>query len=230
MLEVRDASVRARMRVLRDDGPAISNAAFAGKLVWYAGVAALAQPIVYGMAAATSDLLHLDHHLWIGKLTRGFSGDDLLRAVRRRPSAAQMALLRRRLATAHARLCAARREVAERVVEALPPSLEVLGGAARPHAWWLLPVASRTPDLLVARLRAVGFDATRGGGVLAVVDRPDARCPDPIRVRRAVARAVYVPVAAGLSVADVDRLIVALRDSAPPVADLHAPCATPEVR
>lgn len=99
---------------------------------------------------------------------RSFSGRTLAPALRKRPSAALLTLLERRLAQDIYARTAARSAAGESLRSALLPTVPLVGGSARRRDHWVVGVESAEPAELVERLRAAGFDATRRSSLVAL--------------------------------------------------------------
>ncbi len=225
---VRDGALATQLRARNAALPRRSRASFLVKVGRYALLLGLTRPGVYGAAAALADATGVDFDAAINAATRSFRGVDLLDAIRARPSRAQLALLRRRLSSPESSGARRRAAVGRRVAAALPPGLWLVGGAHADHCHWLFPVSSAAPDLLVARLRDAGFDATRGGTTLSPVRQGDARAPQVEAVFRSI---VYLPVDSHLSDQGVAALLDTLAQLSPPEAEraplhLHGPRAS----
>lgn len=215
LLVVRDPSMLRRMRAMRDGQPAIANRAFLGKVLKYAALKPLSHPRAYGLLVATLGALGLDVDGTLNHLTRSFRGTDLLGAIRRQPSVAQLALLRLRLQGDAAAVCDARRRLGETLGQRLPENLALLGRGAAAHTHWLFPIVAPDPRGLIAHLAEAGIDATQARDTLALVpppeDRPHLRASAMSRVMPGV---VYLPVDPGLRDTDVERLVAALQAAA----------------
>jgi perosamine synthetase len=208
LLRVRDAALRAEMLAIQAGWPRQEGGAWARKVLRGAALRALSAPALMGAAAAAVEASGRRWDEVIMAASRGFPGGDLLGQISRRPSAGLVSLLRRRVADTGPNHLDARREGAQWLVERLPAG-SVLGERARRPTWWLLPVLAREPAALVARLRALGFDATTGGTSLAVV--PAVGRGGDARMARLMAQVVYVPDPGAMPPAARAALLEALR-------------------
>lgn len=206
---VRDAGLLDRMRRGHEQWPEQPPRAYLVRVVKYAALNALASRPLYtafsfGVRAAGGDLDAL-----VNQLTRGFRGADILPSIRRRPAAALLRLLARRLGQDVARL-PANEARARAVLSALGTEGACPGASVRPHSFWLLPILCSKPAETIALLRRRGFEATRGRSFV-VVGGESGAVPEAARIYE---HAVYVPLYPAMSDSAVERLSAALREAA----------------
>lgn len=207
VLLVRDRRLRERMRHRqRHEWPVQSSAAYAAKLVKGAVMLAIGHPRVYPVFVRGADRLTGDHDRVVRTLSRGYADEDLLRLIRRRPSCALLAMMVHRVRTYPPQRVAARGRAGAVLAAALDPDVLQLGGLAAGHTYWLFPVVSRDPDLLVRAGRAAGFDLTRGSSTLVALDGSGER------VSEAMASVVYLPAYAGMTETDLRRLAAVVNE------------------
>jgi dTDP-4-amino-4,6-dideoxygalactose transaminase len=200
VLLVRDAELRGRMRDLQERWPVQAGRTYVGKLVAGAAMLALGHPRVYPSAVRLMDAVAGDYDGVVRVLSRSFPDDDLLDRLRRRPSAALLALMAHRLHTYDPGRVEARRRAGTLLAGALDARVPYLGRLRSGSTHWLFAVVSRDPEALVAAGRAAGFDLTRGSSTLVALD---PRC---VRAEAAMADVVYLPAYAGIAAADLHRL------------------------
>jgi len=191
LLRVRDPGLRARMKELHAGYPRQSRAAYLGRLLKYSGLKLLSLRMPYTLFVSACRFLGKNHDSIIGGATRSFAGSELLRALRRRPAAALLALLERRLRRFDPRAIDERMALAQALF-AQYPGLARPGVRAAIHTHWVVPVCSATPEALLRDLWRAGFDATRGATSLYVAP------PAPAEAARVMAQVVYVPVNRGM--------------------------------
>jgi perosamine synthetase len=191
LLRVRDAELCARMKRLQAGYARQTRAQYAARVAKYAGLKLLSGRVLYTLFVAGCRLLGKSHDSVIGGATRSFAGAELLHAIRRRPCAALLALLERRLRRFDPRAIDERVALAQAFF-ARHPGLARPGSRAALHTHWVVPVCSAAPDKLLRRLWCAGFDATRGATSLYVVS------PPPREADRIMAQVVYVPVDSGM--------------------------------
>lgn len=200
VLLVRDPRLRDRMRAGQQAWPRQTRPAYAAKLLTGLALLALAPPRVYPVFVRVADLLTGDHDRLVRRLSRGYRDADLLRQLRRRPSAPLLAVLARRLRRYDPGRVRDRARAGQVLADALDPAVVRLGaGAQRPTAW-LVAVISADPAALVAAGRHAGFDLTCGSSTLVALDE-SCRC-----AHRAMAGVVYLPAYQGIPDRDLRRL------------------------
>jgi dTDP-4-amino-4,6-dideoxygalactose transaminase len=211
--------VRARLAAYRP----LSDGWFLRRTAKYALLKTLNRPRAYGLVLGAIRAAGHDPESVIGGLARGFAGGDLLARIRRAPPPRLLALLARRLRDAappHGRQARA-----EAVLGALRQPLAAAVPRAPGATWWLCPVLSHDPDRLVAELRRLGFDATRGATSLRALEAPAASAPQARRLMREV---VYLPVTPYLTGEASRRLAAAVRriEGVRPEDALHSEAVT----
>ena len=141
-----------------------------------------------------------DYDRVIRQVSRGFDDRSLIAGIRRRPSAALLTMMARRLGGYDPHRTPARGWP----VNSSPPGSirgsSISAVSAAGHTHWLFPVVSREPDALVTAGRAAGFDLTRGSSTLVAVD---PNCAEASRAMRGV---VYLPAYHPMPAAALARL------------------------
>lgn len=222
VLMVTDDALRAKLLEIQARYPRQSRRTFLARVVKVASLKAVSGPrAFYGLVSA-SRLIGRDLDAIILRSTRGFSGPDILSLIRSRPSIPQLALLARRLRRFDALQVAHRRALAESFAASLSPQVDRPGKRAAEHSHWLFPIETTGPDALVRRLAHEGFDATRGGASLHVVEPPMSR-PDgcALRATRTLSRVVYLPVHRGVPAASLEFLAEIVNASTAPNREIE---------
>jgi dTDP-4-amino-4,6-dideoxygalactose transaminase len=193
---VSDAEVRARMREMLTSAPPQSRGEFAARVLRAGGLRLVGSRPVYSAFVACCGLLGLRHDEVLRRSARSIRTDDFLAAIRRRPSAALLALLARRLARSPTRHIARRAERGETVLRRLAEHVMVPGSGAAVRTHWVLPVCVDDRDAVMARLRSAGFDPAPAGSVTVIGPAP--------RLHEMEERLLYVPVGADFSDHELD--------------------------
>ncbi|HEX4142389.1 MAG TPA: DegT/DnrJ/EryC1/StrS family aminotransferase [Pirellulales bacterium] len=214
LLRVGDRALLARMRVLQSAWPGQSPVRFAAKIVKYAALKFLSGPRVFSCFVRACRHLGRDYDRLLNGWVRGFAAADLLDRLRRQPSAPLLALLFHRLRTFDAARLAQRAAKGELLAahlqkrcqepfrDSVPgtvfdPAVELLGGQAHAqthrHTHWVFPILCDEPERLIAALVAAGFDANRGGSMVALPAPPDRLDLHPSAAARSISRLVYLP-------------------------------------
>ncbi|HEX8508818.1 MAG TPA: DegT/DnrJ/EryC1/StrS family aminotransferase [Propionibacteriaceae bacterium] len=187
VLMVTDPALRRRMQDRQRTYPIQRSTAYAAKLIKAAVLLGLGVPMAYARVTRALQVITGDYDAVVRTLTRGFSDERLLAAIRCQPSTALLALMRHRFETYDSTRLAARQRAGDLLAAALGPQVQHLGGSGRQHSHWLFPVTSHDPDALVAAGRAAGFDLTRGSSTLVALD------PCCVMAAAAIRDVVYLP-------------------------------------
>ncbi len=213
---VRDPKLRERMRALRDAQPRQTRRHHARRLAKGAFLAALSRRAPFTLLARAARALGVDFESFLHGATRGFAGEELAPAIRRRPSAPLLALLARRLrGQGCAHRVARRRDFAEALLQSMPLDLRV-GARAEVRTHWVVPLRTPRPDELVSDLRAAGFDATRRSSLVALEPPPGRAAPN--YARGLLAELVFVPAYPAIGSRGLARLGGVLRATLQPAS------------
>lgn len=211
---VRDPALLQRMHAIHAEYSTVESADFSRKARKYLGVQGFRSPLFYGAVAGIASRGRDGLDGFISRTVKGFraaSSDDLLPQLRRRPSGAQIALLRRRLDRSDGKRLSERTERGELLQEELSLVCDVLGRAQLKRTHWLFAVLDDDPGSLIARLRAEGFDATQGATTIGPLRAPHRRKEfEPHVIRRAMSRAVFIPAYPEMPSRDAARLVNAI--------------------
>jgi dTDP-4-amino-4,6-dideoxygalactose transaminase len=214
VVRVADASLRSRMEELQGRYPLQARTAYARRVLKYTGLSLLGRPRAYSAFARSLARRGDDLDRVINGSVRGFTDNDLLPAIRLRPSAPLLALLARRLTRFDSGRLQRRADAGERVADALPPSLFQPGRSAQRKTHWVFPVVSGSPPRLVDVLRHEGFDAARATSGIGVVEAPSDRPElEPREAQRMLGGIVFLPAYPELA-DDLPRLIAAVAAAA----------------
>ena len=160
---------------------------------------AASHPRALGIVIAMASALGADSSQWIHGLTRNVAHDAFIAGIRRRPCAALLGMLHRRLEHGTA-LVSRRVEAGRTLMAALGPDVEVPGRAADPHGYWMFPVLSDDPDTVSASVRDRGFDAMSGR--LSAVSDGETATPGADRL----SDALYIPFDPAMPREELERL------------------------
>jgi dTDP-4-amino-4,6-dideoxygalactose transaminase len=214
VLCVRDPEVLSQMRARQASQPVQSRGAYAQRILKYAALKALTNPLLYGMFANLLLASGKDIDRVIQGSVRGFAGGEFFVKIRRQPSAPLCALIARRLAASAAgcgRRVRDRMHCALALRAKIAGAVEIPGADATFHSYWVFAIQSRDPARTVASLRERGFDATSVAS-LSVVPAPHGREHlEPRQARQILERTVYVPVYPELPEREIDAMADILR-------------------
>lgn len=209
LLRIRDESLRDRMRSLQREFPVQSRSAWFRRVLRFAGLKFVSSRCVNGLVMRGCRWFGRSYDDVIGGAVRGFAGEFDISRFRRRPSAALLRLLLRRLRRFSMKRLQRRAELGARLREAISPDVSRPGGAAGHHDYWVFPVLADDPQELAERLQAAGFDTARPTSLCVVelpVDRLDMA---PTTAQQLMERVVFVPMYPELS----DRALAKLADA-----------------
>jgi dTDP-4-amino-4,6-dideoxygalactose transaminase len=220
VLHVRDPDLLERMRRAQERWPVQRRRHYAGRLLKALGLVILGRPLLYGLLARACDLLGRDLNDLVNGAVRAFpasrnASGELFSRIRRRPSAALLAMLARRLRTFDGARLARRAAAGERVAWRLAVALQHPGTFAPSRTHWLFPVVAPDPQGLISRLRRQGFDASRATSNIAPVPAPpDLSHLAPEEASRMMSSVVFLPVYPELPEEALDELRDALEEAA----------------
>jgi dTDP-4-amino-4,6-dideoxygalactose transaminase len=203
LIRVRDAELRECMHSTLDSDPVQPTSEHLRRLFNYGALKVSSTPHLFGMFIAVLEELGVDHQEVIHKLTRSVSPADLLTRIRRQPCAALLALLERRLEQGDDGV-ARRTELGRSLFDALGPEVELPTRKADLHAYWLVPVLMREPEVLARILLGEGFYPMSGRlEVVADNNAPDTISPG---AERLVAESVYLSFDPQMPACELERL------------------------
>ncbi len=212
ILRFRDGELCQRVRQCQSRWPLQCRRQFAARLTRMALVHLLTYRPLYTTFAAFCRATGLSHDNIVSGSVRGFAGGDLLAKTRRRPCAALLALLQRRLTSFDEHSLTKRMALAAMIAARLS-KVDRPGALAEDHTHWVFPILSDAPDELVRHLWSRGFDATRGATSLHVVQPPaDRSAMTATEAEAAFAKLVYLPLHAAMTQCDIDRLVAAVAE------------------
>ena len=158
LARVRDPTVLRAMRTLHRQQPLQGTGEYLRRVFRYGLLQAASTPRVYGAIMALAAQLGVDMNAWANRAVRSLPLGSSTASLRRRPAAANLAVLARRLAQGRAPV-ARRRAPAQALLQALGPDVRAPTRHAEPHGYWMMPVLTTAPDTLRATLSAHGFEA-----------------------------------------------------------------------
>ena len=225
ILRVRDAELRQAMATRQAAYASQSRWALLRRIAKYAGLKGLSAPAPFALLVACCQLAGLDSDRLLNSSVRGFAQGELLDQLRRRPSAALLALLERRLRRFDGERLEARIAASRAIVDALANLAEFPGFAAGNHCHWVLPIRVDEPRRLIAELRRAGFDATQGQSLCVVSPPPGRPELDPRVARDTMAGSVFLPCYPEMPSEAASRLIEVLAAFCRPPTRVSTPTA-----
>ena len=199
LARVRDPDTCAAMKRISAQDSIQPTGEYLRRVLLYGALKAASHPRAFGIAIAAADALGADASQWIHSLTRNVADDAFIASIRRRPCAALLGLLERRLGQGTSTV-SRRVEPGRTLMSSLGPDVEVPARTADPHGYWMFPVLAQNPEALSASLRDRGFDAMSAR--LAVVS--DSATPTPGAER--LSDALYIPFDPAMPREELERL------------------------
>lgn len=212
VLRVKDPKQKYRFEEIQAGYPVQPRRVFLKRIVKFIGLKLLARASLFGPFSLLCQILGTNHDDVIVSSTRGFPGEWSIERFRKRPSAPLRALLHRRLRQDHRARIQTRTQFAEAIYDRLPAE-RCPGHSAPEHVYWIIPVISDHPDRLVKRLWDNGYDATRRGSSLEVLQPPEnGDYPTPEQALSFMDNVIYLPVYPSMSEEAVKRLVNIIRE------------------
>ena len=199
LISVSDSNLLSAMRQRHSAYPRQSRGTYMCRLLKYAMLKFLSIRPVFTAMIHAFRVLGLDYNRVINNSARGFSGADLIRQIRRQPSAPLLGLLERRLRRFNPAQLRRRTSQANRLAKLIGPQTVRPGADMANHSHWVFPVLAIEPDSLIAALAASGFDATRGERLCVVNPPQDRHELEPTVARTILAQSVFLPCCSGMS-------------------------------
>ena len=199
LARVRDPDTRAAMRRISAQDGVQPTGEYLRRVLLYGALKAASYPVAFGIVIAAADALGADASQWIHGLTRNVADDAFIASIRRRPCAALLGVLERRLGQGTAPVTR-RVEPGRTLTAALGPDVKVPACAAEPHGYWMFPLLARNPEALSTFLRDRGFYAMSSR--LSVVS--DGAAPTPGAER--LSDALYIPFDPAMPSEELERL------------------------
>jgi hypothetical protein len=187
-----------------------SRASYAARLLKYACFKFLTLRLPYRLVAWLCRLRGRDLDVVVRQSVRNFSGDELLTAIRRRPSAPLTRLLARRVRRFNARALRARALRGEQLQARLAGMMLLPGEAACENACWLFAMLCQNPTDIIGALRASGFDASRNHSLADLAASGDQKNIEWL------SKTVFLPCYPEIPEAEVDRLAACVTGALPP--------------
>jgi dTDP-4-amino-4,6-dideoxygalactose transaminase len=235
MLTVRDPALLARMRALQAGYPVQGRREYLNRVGKFAALKiALSRP-VFTLLFKLLDMRGVEFDTTVGDAVRNVAKLSSSKKLRKRPSAAMLAVMARRLQRFSPAHLAARAKAGERLRALLGDALPMPASASLTHSYWVFPVLVDDPKAAMPALRAAGFDATnlpRSAAAAAPQDRPEL---EPATANRLMQHLMVLPCyplipdAALRRQAEVLKRVAGMRAS-PAAEPGPPPSAKPQVR
>jgi perosamine synthetase len=204
---VKDRDLAVKIQQIECDYPVKSELWFIKRTLKYLGLKLLSQPRIFGILVAILDRLNLDLDSSIGSLTRGFSAGDIQSQLRYRPPGGMLGLLQYRFANLDITRFDRREKAARDFFSLLNRSTLEPGSQATQHSYWVVPIMTKHPQLLMQQLRKQGFDTTTGTTSLKAIGSTS------MQAKKLMNSILYLPTFSSLPAVEIDRLARELENS-----------------
>ena len=197
---VRDKDLARKMQSIDRNYPIKSELWFVKRSLKYLCLKFLAIPQIFGIFLVLLDSLNIDLDSSIGSLTRGFSKGDIQSQLRYRPPTGMLRLLQYRFENLDLSRFDQRQQAADNFFTLLDrPDLHP-GRKATRHSYWVVPITTENPKLLMQKLRLEGFDTTTGTTSLKAIGSGS------IHAKQLIDSILYLPISASLPAEEIARL------------------------
>ena len=159
---VQQPNLAQKMREIEQTYSTKSALWFFKRVLKYLCLKSLSTPTIFGILVACLDLLKVDPNNFVSALTRGFGKGDIQTQLRYRPPNGMLRLLQNRLEHLDSTYYDRRSQIAHDFFDLLKNRDVRLGKMAMQHSYWLVPLITKNPEILMQKLRIEGFDSTTG--------------------------------------------------------------------
>lgn len=218
LISVRDQELRQAILRRTESYPAQSKSAYATRILKYALVRLISQPLVAGWVAKAFQITGKDHDQFAAGIARGFAGDQFFDRIRLRPSTPLTKVVKHRLNAYDYSMIEQRRMAGQFLMRELNGVVPVLGSQMIDPTYWLFAILVEDPESLVHSLWRNGFDATNrtslcrvGASQVSADDSSTEMVAD-----RILRNMVLLPLYADMPRSELKRLASLVRSSKPP--------------
>lgn len=198
---VQDKDLAEKMQNIESQYPIKSELWFANRTLKYLCLKFLSIPQIFGILLVCLKRLNIDLDSSIGSLTRGFSTEDIQSQLRYRPPTGMLRLLQQRFANLDLSRFDRRHKAALNFWTLLDRSDLQPGNKATRHSYWVVPIMTENPQLLMHKLRAAGFDSTTGATSLKAIGS------GAIQATQLMNSILYLPISPALPATQIERLV-----------------------
>jgi dTDP-4-amino-4,6-dideoxygalactose transaminase len=198
-----DETLAEKIREIGDRYPRKGDRWYRQRLLKYCLLKAISNPYLYHVLVKFIQYLGKDVDQVIGATARGFSSGELIPQLRQKPPQLLLKFLAHRLKTCPNYQDRIAR--AKTILNQLNSSILWPGCRAIQHSFWLVPIQTSSPEILMEKLRTSGFDATQGNTSLIAIPTADAK---PLtQSAQLIKHLLYLPTSPELPVTEYQRLI-----------------------
>ncbi|TYQ27604.1 cell wall biogenesis protein [Pseudanabaena sp. UWO311] len=205
---VQEPNLAQKMRDIEQTYLVKTDFWFLKRLLKYLCLKVLSTPTIFGILIACLNLLKLDANNFISMLTRGFGKGDIQTQLRYRPPNRMLRLLLHRLELLDQTYYDRRKQSALVFFDLLKKTDANLGNGAMQHSYWVVPLMTENPEMLMQKLREAGFDSTTGTTSLKSLAEESSFAT---KLMRSI---LYLPIYPAVPLQEVARLAQSINDSA----------------
>ena len=217
MLTVRDQALAERIRSLERTLPPQTRWAYLTRLLKYAGAKVLTGQRTYAALRKAFDWAGRDVDAWLQRVAAGFPAEQLLNAIRHRPSTPNVALMERRIQRFDPARANHQRQRGFRLAASLGHDLPVAGDPDT-HTFDLFPLRLGNPAAVQASLHKAGFDAImRGSMTTAPCSKENPTTTS--NAERLLDEILFLPLYPAMPDEELSRMASMVRESGEPSAE-----------
>lgn len=168
ILHFKDCSLLRKVKRLQNGYPTQSTASYFQRLLKSYALKGLSFRWSFSILEWACRITGQNHDEILSNSTRGFPKSELITQIRQRPCVPLLKVLQRRITQNPSNTISHRIALAQEVSTNLPQAC-IIGGTARHHLHWVLPIQTQHPDQLLEVLWRNGFDATRKGSSMRAI-------------------------------------------------------------
>jgi dTDP-4-amino-4,6-dideoxygalactose transaminase len=214
LVRVRNTDLMARMRAIQETYPLQRNSVHLKRTMKFMVFKLATTPSAFSLIYLCYRLLGRDYDDAIGEQVRNVAPQGSAKKFRRRPSAALLGLLKRRLYTYREGELDGRESCGRKLLDMVGDAVVVPGVRNPHHNYWVFPILADDPERFIAELKKRGFDSSgwpRSRTIAAPHDRAEL---DPVIAAQALSDMIFVPCYPTMSERELAREARAIREIA----------------
>ncbi|MEC7566338.1 MAG: aminotransferase class V-fold PLP-dependent enzyme [Planctomycetota bacterium] len=210
VLSVADRTLIKDMQQIQENYPRQSRSFFAKRVIKYCFLKAISYRFPFRLFLFAMKILGKNYNRILKNSVRGFASDELFKRLRQQPSAPLLHLLRRRLGHFDRQRLQHQIDLGELLVDHLSHQFQLPGIQTLTHHFWVFPVLTDNPQVLIEHLRKKGFDTDQRGSMVVVESSSDRQTRLTPTTHRILDKAVFVPLYPAMSRRTINRLARAI--------------------
>jgi perosamine synthetase len=211
ILFVRERELRDRMQQISAAYPVQSRHSYLRRILKCATLKAVSSRFIFRAMLECLRAGGINYDRTINGLARGYSGSNMMRHIRKRPSAPLLRMMSRRLSRYDEARAVQRKERGRQMTRWLAPDIGCPTTRTEPHTFWVFPILVENPPLVISALREEGFDATQGQSMEVVFSSEQDHDCEPAFARDLLTHIVYVPFYSAIPDRELLRMAVVIK-------------------